>query len=172
MFPKVRVAKLKRNWILGLVALALIPALGPVFKIGRAPVPSSAPAQGKPWNGGKPTAPMQVVSNIEGEIAPEEWVEVELSLLPLAPCQGLSSVLRGVDGIEVSDDSRYSHANCNAGEPIVRQVRVKAPQGVSGLVAIDLAFEGLDGTAYEVTRSIAFRAQGAPVLMDSNQEPN
>lgn len=125
-------------------------------------------SQGKPWNGGKPTAPVQVESSLEGEIAAEEWVDVDLSIIPQSDCTVLTSQVRGVDGLEVSDDSTWSHTGCVAGGAFVRQLRVKVPAGVSGLLAIDLHMELPGGASYDVTRSVGFRAEGTPVLLESN----
>ncbi len=125
-------------------------------------------SQGKPWNGGKPTAPVQVESSIEGEIPADEWVDVDLSIIPQADCAMLTSQVRGVDGLEVSDDSTWSHTGCVAGGAFVRQLRVKVPAEVSGLLAIDLHLELVGGATYDVTRSVGFRAEGTPVLLESN----
>lgn len=124
--------------------------------------------QGQPWNGGKPTAPVELESNIEGEIEPGEWVDVDLSLTPTTEgCVALSSRTRGMDGLEVSDDSVWNHPTCRQGERITRQIRVRAAEGVSGLVAVDLRMELDSGMVYEVTRSVAFRAEGTPILPGS-----
>lgn len=153
---------LKNGWYLLAVPVALVA----VFKfVGRAPFNGvQAPEQGKPWNGGKPTAPMRVEASRDGEIPANEWIDVELSLIPVEDCSNLSSSLRGLDGLEVLDGSRWDHPNCVAGQPVVRAIRVKVPSGVSGLLAVDLTFEGMDGKPFTVTRSVGFRAEGIGVL--------
>lgn len=123
--------------------------------------------QGKPWNGGKPTAPVQVESSLEGEIPADEWVDVDLSIIPQSDCTVLTSQVRGVDGLEVSDDSAWTHTGCVAGGAFQRQLRVKVPAEVSGLLAIDLHMEVVGGAVYDITRSVGFRAQGTPVLLES-----
>ena len=124
-------------------------------------------AQGKPVNGGKPTAPIQVEASIEGEIPAEEWVDVTLRVIPQSDCTGLTSVARGVDGLEVSDDATWSHPNCVSGEAVTREIRVRIPAEASGLLAVDLHMEMPGGAEYDVTRSVGYRAEGAPVLLES-----
>ena len=125
--------------------------------------------QGAPWNGGKPTAPIELRSNVSGEIAAGEWVEIELELVPTGEgCVFLQSRARGLDGIEVSDDSVWDHPNCGLGESIRRSLRVLAPEGVSGSVVLDLRMEMDSGMVYEVTRAVALSAPGAePVSSES-----
>ena len=165
----------KLNFKASVLAVVLLAAAGwsvsaqrfEAWKLGREREARIA-AQGKPWNGGKPTAPVQVESSIEGEIAAEEWVDVDLSIIPQSDCSVLTSQVRGVDGLEVSDDSTWSHTGCVAGGTFVRQLRVRVPAGVSGLLAIDLHMELPGGATYDVTRSVGFRASGTPVLLESN----
>lgn len=153
---------LKKGWYLLAVPVALVAVLK---FVGRAPVNGvQAPDQGRPWNGGKPTAPMRIEANRDGEIPADEWLDVDLSLIPVEDCRNLSSSLRGLDGLEILDASRWDHPECLAGKPILRAIRVKVPSGVSGLLAVDLSFEGADGKPYALTRSVGFRAQGVGVL--------
>jgi len=158
-------------YIAGVLALGLI-AVGlwkPLHRMNREQARLDRIAQqGQLWNGGKPTAPIQLEPSVEGEIEPGEWVDVDLNLIPTAEgCVALSSRTRGMDGVEVSDDSVWDHPTCRQGERILRQIRVRAPEGVSGLVAVDLRMELDSGMVYEVTRSVAFRAEGTPILPGS-----
>ena len=104
---------------------------------------------------------------MEGEIPAGEWVDILLRIIPQSDCMGLTSVARGLDGLEVSDDSSWSHPNCVAGEAVTRELRVRIPSGASGLLAVDLHMETPGGGVYDVTRSVGFRANGASVLPES-----
>jgi hypothetical protein len=126
-------------------------------------------AQGVPWNGGKPTAPIELRSSVSGEIEAGEWVEVELELVPTGEgCVLLQSRARGLDGIEVSDDSVWDHPSCALGESIRRTLRVLAPEGVSGSIVLDLHMEMDSGMVYTVTRSVVLYAEGAESAAESN----
>ena len=157
----------RKIWVIaGVLGVTLAASSRPLLKLQSERARQARMAlQGKPWNGGKPTAPIELESSIEGEIPRGEWVDLELALIPSASgCIGLSSRVRPLDGLEVSDDSVWSHPVCAQGERILRQLRVRAEAGVSGLLAVDLRMEMDSGEVFEVTRSVALRAEGASSL--------
>jgi hypothetical protein len=115
---------------------------------------------GKPWNGGKPSAPIDLLYSRDGDIPAGEWVEVDLEFVARTPgCVRIVSRLRALDGLEIQDESEWQHPNCAEGEGVVRAIRVRAPEGVSGTVAVDLRLELESGRVFEVTRAVGFSAQ-------------
>jgi hypothetical protein len=136
---------------------------------------SEAKVEG-PWNGGKQTAPIELSSSLSGEVQTEAEQTVVLSLTPRRDCQQLTSVVRGLDGVQVETSAR-SHGACVAGQAVQHEARVKVPSGVAGHLVVDVSME-VEGRHLAVSRAVELRAPGAvarkgasTVTRDANGNP-
>jgi len=115
--------------------------------------------EGEPWYGGKPSIPVRVESDVDGEIPAGDWIPVKLSLVADLECHAVTMRLRGVDGLEVvsSEESRA----CSRDTPLVYEALVRLVEGASGMIAVDVEVATPEGSKF-ATRAIPFRA--APTL--------
>ena len=119
--------------------------------------------RGQPWYGGKPSLPVRIESDIEGEIPAGEWVPLQIFIFTDLPCSTVVSKLRAVDAIEV-DSVDVSQA-CRVDAPVLHEAMVRVADQGSGMIAVDLEVL-TEGGVKLVTRAIPFSA--APSIPSGN----
>ncbi len=115
--------------------------------------------QGLPWYGGKPGVPVRVASDLDGEVPADEWVPVRVSVWVETSCSTVQVRLRGVDGLQVVSDEPAGELDqaCPKGmNPVIHSARIRVPEGVEGLLAVDVRVHSEEGVRGAV-RALAFR---------------
>ena len=111
--------------------------------------------QGVPRYGGKPSLPVFVESDIQGEIEAGKWIPIQLSILVDMECSEFTVQLRGLEGVEVDSPSqRYS---CNPGSSSTHRAQIRVEEGGSGVLAVDVGLVTEEGDR-QVTRAVPFQA--------------
>ncbi len=123
----------------------------------------AASRDGMPWNGGKPQPPIEIQSNLSGEIPADRDMDLVIDVVPGVECAELTSTVRGLDGVQLFGELSRRFTDCRAHEPHSHAVTVRAAAGVSGLVAVDLLLSGPSGS-FQATKTVRIYADGAQIL--------
>jgi hypothetical protein len=121
---------------------------------------------GLPWNGGKPTAPVRVRSDLEAPIAIHQDVPFRIFIKVDRPCRELVVRLRGLDGLQlVGNELPQSLGPCTTADEVSVEVVVRLSQQVSAYLAVDLTLLGVEGWSGDpdlgTSQLIAVVAQGS-----------
>ena len=116
----------------------------------------------QPHHGGKPRIPISVGTQSGQVLSADTQSTVVILIQPEAGCTELRARFRGIDGIEILQDSGQKSGNevslgeCRPGEALSHELVIRAGQGSSGSVVVDLQMDGAPATL-----AVPFKAFGA-----------
>ena len=115
---------------------------------------------GRPWNGGKQTAPVDVRAELPSRVTAGKVQRATIVVTPTRDCVALETRLRGVDGVDVRSSGWQRQKTCEAGRAVRLPVALVASAQEAGLVTLDLRLD-VGGRTVESTRAFEVRAPGA-----------
>lgn len=117
--------------------------------------------EGLAWNGGKASAPMDVI-NLGSEILlPNQVTTVPIALYSLGACKNLKITFRGIDGLEILNPEPIEKTECPSEKiEITADLRLNSDEGM--LVA-DIELEA-DGVKYSSSKPLPFRNKNLTAL--------
>ncbi len=106
-----------------------------------------------PTSGAVPQAPVRIEANLNGTIASDSDIPVNITVTPDAPCTSFASQVRGKAGAMVTGGARRSHSRCVAGEPVVHVVRARVASGVRASLVVQVTMT-VSGQRMETSKTI------------------
>ena len=125
--------------------------------------------EGKPFNGGKPHPPVEISSNVSGEVPADQDVNLTIDLIPTKDCSAMKTHIRGLDGVIISGEADFIHPGCVPGQANQHSVTARAPAGVAGYAVIDYEFMA-EGQVFQASKAIPIEARGAQHVRKSAGE--
>lgn len=123
---------------------------------------------GRMWNGGKPSAPVDVQAALD----PSDASVLVVRVTPQAPCTKLVTTVHGTDGVAVDAGSAHQEDSCTMGTTVEHRISLRAPSSGVGYAAITVRLD-VHGRPMSLTRAVAVGAPGATakrVLPSGNAE--
>lgn len=120
-----------------------------------------------PHHGGKPRIPVTVSTASAQVLSADTASTVVILIRPEAPCTELTARFRSIDGVEILGDDEVggeaSLGSCQPGENFSHELVIRAGQGTSGYVVVDLEMDGVPATLAVPFKAFGAKSRPAPV---------
>ncbi|MBI4925934.1 MAG: hypothetical protein HY843_08435 [Bdellovibrio sp.] len=114
--------------------------------------------EGKPFNGGKFSPPVEIKSNLNGMVQSNVVLDLNLEIIIGDDYDEIITRVRGIDGVTISGELEKRHPAKNKNPNPSHFVSAKLSDGVSGFVVIDVTYTTKEAS-YSVTRAISLKTK-------------
>ncbi|MBI3535708.1 MAG: hypothetical protein HY072_09530 [Deltaproteobacteria bacterium] len=114
--------------------------------------------EGKPFNGGKFSPPVDIKSNLNGMVQSNVDLDLNLEIVIGDDYDEIITRVRGIDGVTLSGELEKRHPAKSQNPNPSHFVSAKLPDGVSGFVVIDVTYTTKEAS-YSVTKAISLKTK-------------
>jgi hypothetical protein len=122
--------------------------------------PLWAEAEGHPYNGGKPHAPVSIEQDAPVTVNPDQELDFGIRVTPFEDCAGFRIEVLGTDGVQVTSGGTSGLESCQGNVSVVHLARVRVPARVAGYVAATVTLTYADGRTQAHGASFPLQAPG------------